>query len=399
MKKRKILCIVLLVCIILHLSGCFQTPGFVPKETVNANSAFHAETLPFPTAVIPPLSTEPDLTAPSATEPAVTEPVPPEFSDLVSLSFYLNDMKEADVFDIQFRYSGNDVFDAPTIARMTNACYVVYFEDGCGNYELHLTEYPGDRIVDAWRSGSTEFLTEDETDTLETAVSLVEYAKANSSAPIELEILLHDLLIEHVYYCDDTREITDPLVPPRNLTAVGALLDGYANCQGYTDAFYVLASIAGFQAGRMSVYTPDDLHAVNTVCINGNWYVVDVTFDDSDGPGSNYRLFNAGRDIIFEYSWHEYNETYPIAYESDENYYYNFYGLVYTDVDTLAADIAHSFVNGEETVFRAMVLSNDNSDEFNSALYDELNEYNVTFNYTYWSGYTGRDMVYTVYFE
>ena len=425
MKKHKILCIALLISMVLQFSGCATTPIYnIPSETT-VRFPFNFETFFISTepTVTEPVQTEPIQTAPSPTEPPrtdpaqtelthtepthteptvteteATEPAPPEFTDLVSLSFYLNYMKAADVFDIRFQYSGSDLFDAGTIARMTNACYITYFEEN-GLYELNLTEYPGDRIVDAWLSDNTDSLSEDELYTLNVASEIVAQAASSAETPIELEMLLHDYLVETVTYSDNTRDVVDPLSPPRNLTAVGALLDGYANCQGYTDAFYVLASMAGFEVGRMSVYTPDDLHSVNTILLDENWYVVDVTFDDCDNEGSNYRLFNAGVDVIHEYTWHDYNRFYPISAESNENYYYIRYDLVYSDVNALAADIASAYANGEGTVFRAMVLSNDNSDEFNTALYDELMKYNVTFDYTYWYSFTGQDMVYTVYFE
>ena len=399
-KKSKLICLLALLCFALSLGGCTETP--IPSQTTEKTS-FSEQTLAVVTQLSSPASTEAHVTEPVQTEPSPvttdeTEPVPHEFSDLVSLSFYLNDMKSADVLDIRFQYSGNDVFDAGTIARMTNACYVTYYEEN-GLYELRLTEYPGDRIVDAWFSGDTSLLSEDELNAMNKAAEIVALATETASDPIELELFLHDSLVGLITYSDNTREISDPLNPPRNLTAVGALLDGYANCQGYTDAFYVLASMAGFEVGRMSVYTPNDLHVVNTILLDGNWYVVDVTFDDVDSEGSNYRLFNAGVDVIHEYTWHDYNRFYPISAESDENYYYIRYDLVYSDVNALAADIASAYANGEGTVFRAMLTRGEDNDQLNTALYDELVKLDVVFNYTYWFDFTGQDTVYTVYFE
>ena len=427
MRKNRLICIVLLICITLTFGGCGLITSNIQTQTTEYHFASTALTTP-PSTIAPVVSTtEPTLpttseattfsaeeqtqqttteisTAETSTAPSFTTPgfttgsTPPEFYDLVSLSAYLNAAKEADITELFFRYSGIDYLDASMIARMTNSCYVSYYETD-GLYELYLTEYPGDRIVDAWNANDTSTLTEDELYALNVATEIVCQAEDLTQNPFELELFLHDYLIEYVTYYDETRDIFDPLNPPRNLTAVGALLDGYANCQGYSDAFYVLASMAGFRVGRMSVFTPSDLHTVNTIFIDGSWYIVDVTFDDTDNEGSNHRLLNAGEDVIFEYSWHDYNQTCEIAATSDENYYYNYYDLVYTDINSMAAEIAQSYANGEAEVFRAMLLCYENSDMLNSVLYDELSKLNVSFSYTYWYNFTGRDTVYTIYFE
>ena len=411
MKKLRSVFLILLICAILPLSGCYLLPDVDPGDIFGGDNTYYTGTLPWVSqetlhiqtsaSRTEPPRTDPVLTSPSsATDPVFTEETIPEFYELVSLGEYLNDMKKADIMDIRFIYLGIDPLDGPMLARMTNACYVSYYENGRGLYELHLTEYPGDRIVDAWFSGDTSNLNESELYAMNTAVEMVTYAMDTASNRMELEIILHDLIVEQVSYLDNTRDVPDPLNPPRNLTVVGALLDGYANCQGYTDAFYTLASMAGFEVGRMSVYTSNDLHSVNTICLDGNWYIVDVTFDDNDNESSNYRLLNAGIDVIHEYEWHEYNQTCPLVYSSDENYYYNYYYLVYNDIYQMAADIAASYAVNGNTVFRSMLLYQQDDDRLNTILYDELMRYeNLAFDYTYWYEFTGRDTIYTVYFH
>ena len=73
----------------------------------------------------------------------------------------------------------------------------------------------------------------------------------------------------------------------RNKTAIGALIDGYAQCQGFTDAFYMLGRMCGLNVGRIGG-TKDNgkiLHAWNWITFSdGKSYCVDVTLDD----GYNY---------------------------------------------------------------------------------------------------------------
>ncbi len=60
---------------------------------------------------------------------------------------------------------------------------------------------------------------------------------------------------------------------PRFVTAIGALLDGKANCQGYSDAFYMLGRIGGTANGG--------LHEWNTITYGDEkTYLIDVTAGD-----------------------------------------------------------------------------------------------------------------------
>jgi len=60
---------------------------------------------------------------------------------------------------------------------------------------------------------------------------------------------------------------------PRFVTAIGALLDGKANCQGYSDAFYMLGRIGGTANGG--------LHEWNTITYGDRkTYFIDVTAGD-----------------------------------------------------------------------------------------------------------------------
>ena len=63
-----------------------------------------------------------------------------------------------------------------------------------------------------------------------------------SGGELEREKQLHDLLCDRItYYTDDTPH-------DENDCAVGALLNGLADCDGYADAFCLCATLSGLQA-------------------------------------------------------------------------------------------------------------------------------------------------------
>ncbi len=347
-------------------------------------------------------STDVSTTEPTTRNPIYSDPVlsTPTFNNLLSLRDYLNMQKKADVLDFSFKYTGTDKFTAQMIAQMTNAYYISYTNSG-NLYDIEITEYPGDHIVDAWKTNNTTSLTFDEKLTLDMAISIVNKARARATNAYELEIILHDMISERVTYYDGTTDVQHENDIKRHLTVIGALLDGKANCQGYTDAFYTLASIAGFKVDRMSVgIEQEDLHMANTICFNNKWYIVDVTYDDSDSDEiANYRLFNAGKDVIQEYNWPDYKEINPLTPFSDNLFYYNRYNIVYTDMQSMANAMVNNWANNGTKTIRGMLKYNNNTQSFGQALKNAAESTGKAYSYTYWTYYTDRDSYYTVKFN
>ena len=91
------------------------------------------------------------------------------------------------------------------------------------------------------------------------------------------EVLLHDTLCAYIDY-----SLEDEL----DYTAVGALLYGRAACEGYAEAFALLLRLADIPCSAVGGIggTGDDTepHAWNIVSIDGDYALVDVTWDDGD---------------------------------------------------------------------------------------------------------------------
>lgn len=322
----------------------------------------------------------------------------PTFYSLTSLRDYLNQQKNKDVFEIPFKYKGSDELTPRMLAQMVSALFVNYKTSG-DLRKLTVTEYPGDHIVDAYFSGNSSSLTANEKKAMDKAIQMVNTAKSKAKNSWELELLIHDMLADHITYYDDVRDFDRPEDAPRYLTIIGALLDGKANCQGYSDAFYTLASIAGFTVSRMNTETTDDLHVINTIKLNGLWYVVDVTFDDQAGDApTNYRLFNVGLDRIEEFFWKPWKEINKIAATSPKEYYYNYKGTLFNSADSLAQYVVNKWLSGEKTI-RAAVLNLSNSEAIEAPLSKLLDKTGKAYNYRYWCSNSGKDLYYTFVFK
>lgn len=90
-------------------------------------------------------------------------------------------------------------------------------------------------------------------------------------------LYLHDYLVFHTDYSEDAR------LP---FTAYGAIVEGKATCQGYSDALHLLLARAGFECTYVIGYSHDDSakHKWNYVKLDdGQWYIIDPTWSDPSG--------------------------------------------------------------------------------------------------------------------
>lgn len=194
---------------------------------------------------------------------------------------------------------------------------VDYFYNALQNYLVHqyshpmyytatrafvldsIVYYPGDRIYHAYINGDTSSLTEQEQQVLDLALSVVEQAKAQTETDVQLLLWIHDWICKQVVYESPNMDVRrQDYLELTELTCVGVMLEGKANCQGYTDTFALLGRLAGFEVDKLFGDTGGG-HTWNIIKLDGLWYIADITFDDmSDGDinGWNYTYFLTGWD-------------------------------------------------------------------------------------------------------
>ncbi len=189
-------------------------------------------------------------------------------------------------------------------------------------YEVQF--YPGARVEYAYRTGNTSILTDDERQLYARAVQIVGEAKRQPTI-LRRELYIHDAITQSsTYYNEENNQLG-----ARYLTAIGALIDGRANCQGYADAFYMLGKMCGFNVGKINGTADRGPHVWNTIEFgDGKYYGVDVTWDDASfkmnegGEYNNYIYFNAPLEIM--QSTHTWEKAYypQIQSKMDGRYFY-----------------------------------------------------------------------------
>ena len=204
-------------------------------------------------------------------------------------------------------------FDSPDLFWLPNT-YIIGNSQGLGDPAISVAfDYSEGDFV----SGYTVSKEEKEQMTLALENRALEIAAAASQreSEYEKELYIHDLLCDTVTYFDDGEMC---------YTAYGAIINNKAVCEGYSRAFQLLCRKIGILCEPVYGSTEDGGHMWNTVKIEGEWYLTDVTWDDSEDRLSRY-YFNLTSDKMKEDHTESptYNAVADIDHESGEAYNFN----------------------------------------------------------------------------
>lgn len=203
---------------------------------------------------------------------------------------------------------------------------------------------------------------------------IVDNAPENASS-FELEIYIHDYLVKNCIYDSETADDPDEIIKNNAYDAYGALVDGKAVCEGYSRAFSMLCRELDIDCVCVSGLGNDSLHMWNSVCLEGKWYNVDVTWDDPDSEEEDlsvfkYAFFNmndtmfgkhhkAG-ELYVNISDEDYKDyglncnAFVPACTSNDYYYYNVNGTLLYDINddkAMSEAIAQAAINENEYVY------------------------------------------------
>lgn len=130
--------------------------------------------------------------------------------------------------------------------------------------------------------------------------------------------LFHDEIISRCVY--------DKTAQNRNFV-YGVLVEGKATCSGYAKTFQYLCNRAGIENTCVFGMAGGEGHMWNMVKLDGEWYEVDVTWDDTtiDVDGFDnavfYEYFLVDSVKMSDRQLFEYNYSKPDAYGKKYNYY------------------------------------------------------------------------------
>ena len=161
---------------------------------------------------------------------------------------------------------------------------------------VELPRYDTAPVVEAYRTGDSSSLSEMDAAVLEACKQVLDQCVTDEMTPGQKELAIHDWMIDHTAY-DETHEL-----PNRN-SPYGLLVEGTAVCMGYANTFQLFMDLLDIPCLTVTSST----HAWNLIQLNGDWYGVDVTWDDPLGSFVNvpaadepthHRYFNVTSDFL-----------------------------------------------------------------------------------------------------
>lgn len=192
----------------------------------------------------------------------------------------------------------------------------------------------------------------------------------SNATQFELEQYVHNYIVDNCEYDHESAASDNPGDNTGNV--YGVLIEGKAVCEGYSRAFQLLCRELGLECVNIFGTSEDEGHMWNCIKIEGEWYHVDVTWDDPETDQEDavrYLFFNLNDENICKD--HQISELYEnLSYdeylnlESNANLfvpqctateynYHLYYGALVTDID-----------NSDDIVETIAQAAKDNRDYF-----------------------------------
>ncbi|QHT58977.1 hypothetical protein GXP70_02710 [Paenibacillus lycopersici] len=185
---------------------------------------------------------------------------------------------------------------------------------------------------------------------------------APGMSDFEKELAIHDYLVLHVAY--DYDNYLKDTVPADSYSAFGSLVRGTAVCQGYAYAAHIMLELAGIDSQIVTGTANGGGHAWNKVNIGGEYYNLDVTWDDPvpDEKGRlAYSYFNVTDAALSQdHTWNAAEWPAATAVKYD---YFEYKGWAMHSAAELKAYIANAIASRlSEVSFKAVYDGDERAD-------------------------------------
>ena len=217
----------------------------------------------------------------------------------------------------------------------------------------------------------------------------------------EKEIAINDYLCENAAYNDkileaisDEGTIDDNVVYeyPNSFTPYGILCENVGVCESYAEAFLLIAQECGLEAIIETGKMQNVNHEWNRVKLDGGWYMLDVTNNDSDMIKNMYvNLPDDVASLYVQKSTEAYMDNVASEYTSEgmDYEYYNVNGLYSEDKTKVADILANELTKGGDSIV-VRTASDLTQDDVDGIISDALTKANIeSCKYMY-----AQDMIY-----
>ncbi len=174
--------------------------------------------------------------------------------------------------------------------------------------------YERQRLLSAWEEGGTGLADRDQV-ILQSCRDLLGEIITEEMSDYEKELAVHDWMIAWAEYDQAALSSLPGAQPtPDSDNPYGFFTGHAAICTGYTSTFQLLMDLLDIECVTVegTAYNGTEDHAWNMVRLDGDWYCVDVTWDDPVSstpvsPAAAHMYFNVTSDFMrqFGHQWDE----------------------------------------------------------------------------------------------
>ncbi len=174
--------------------------------------------------------------------------------------------------------------------------------------------YDRQRLLSAWEEGGTGLADRDQV-ILQACRDLLGEIITEEMSDYEKELAVHDWMIAWAEYDQAALSALPGAQPtPDSDNPYGFFTGRAAICTGYTSTFQLLMDLLDIECVTVegTAYNGTEDHAWNMVRLDGDWYCVDVTWDDPVSstpvsPAAAHMYFNVTSDFMrqFGHQWDE----------------------------------------------------------------------------------------------
>ncbi|MBQ2450644.1 MAG: hypothetical protein II273_03600, partial [Lachnospiraceae bacterium] len=152
--------------------------------------------------------------------------------------------------------------------------------------------YDDTAVIEAYKTGDTSELSEEDLFTLEFASDVIDEVITEGMSDYEKELAIYNWQYKFVNYDEsEFSPIDDEDAYDLNYYPYGVFKTGTAICVGNATTFKLFMGMLDIPC--MIIHsTEEGEHAWNLVCIEDEWYHVDITFDNSGTETPSYTYFN-----------------------------------------------------------------------------------------------------------
>lgn len=209
-------------------------------------------------------------------------------SDLSGRSSSTGDPKLLPQYQISTDYTGDNII-------VDENGYELFVPPG----RAAMAVYDTSSLLRAWDGGDVSSLTQNEQEVFACCREAVDEVIREGMSDYEKELAIHDWIIRRADYNEDTMT-PGHSASEEDVSPYGILIRQTGTCMGYANTFQLFMDLLDIECITVigaSFHSTQD-HAWNMVRLNGEWYCVDVTWDDSPIESRQHQYFNVTSDYM-----------------------------------------------------------------------------------------------------